>query len=147
MKSLIVEDAATSRMLLLEILRPFGNVHTAEDGKGALAEYYLNKAKHDPFDLICLDIMMPGVDGQKVLKEIRRQEEKAGVRPGRGCRIIMTTALCDTENVMKALYELCDAYLVKPIKKNELLDQLMELQLIAEFTDSDAHCQSERIDS
>jgi two-component system chemotaxis response regulator CheY len=74
--------------------------------------------------------MMPEMDGQTVLREIRTIEDGAGIRQGRGVKILMTTALKDGKNVMQAFRDLCDGYVVKPIEKAKLLKCLREFGLI-----------------
>ena len=74
--------------------------------------------------------MMPGMDGQEALREIRIQEEKRGVLYADGAKIVMTTALDDTKSVFSAFHELCDSYLTKPLRKETLLDELRKLKLI-----------------
>ncbi len=83
-----------------------------------------------PYDLICLDIMMPGLDGQEVLRQIRRLEEESGVAPAHRVKVIMTTALAGRANVMEAIEGGCDAYLIKPIQRLRLLEELRRLELI-----------------
>ena len=83
--------------------------------------------KSQPYDLICLDIMMPEMDGHQALREIRALEQASGTRRA---KIIMTTALVDQKSVMDAIREKCDYFLVKPIRKAALLDQLRVLALI-----------------
>ena len=85
----------------------------------------------EPYDLICLDIMMPEMDGQEALKEIRQMEEKAGITGSDFTKIIMTTALADKANVVKADSRGCDYFLVKPIQKAKLQEELRKLKLIS----------------
>jgi two-component system chemotaxis response regulator CheY len=75
------------------------------------------------FDLVCLDIMLPVMDGQAVLREIRVLESAGGAAPVKPARIIMTTALNDRTNVVAAIKS-CDGYLVKPIDKGKLIAAL-----------------------
>lgn len=131
MRTLIVEDDFTSRLLMQKFLEPYGATHVAINGKEAVEAARAALTAGEPYDLICLDIMMPGMDGQAALKEIRRAEEDAGIMIGDGARIIMTTALHDGGNVRTAFREQCDGYLVKPIEKAKLLDNLQSLELIA----------------
>lgn len=130
MKTLIVEDDFTSRLLLQQFLKEYGPVHTAFNGKEALEAVKLANGSGEPYDLICLDIMMPEMDGQRALKEIRAAEEAKGLAISRWVKIIMTTALADRENVIEAIRGKCDAFLVKPIKKTKLLEELRRLNLI-----------------
>jgi two-component system chemotaxis response regulator CheY len=131
MKTLIVEDDLTSRLFLQEVLKKQGPTDTAATGFEAINAFQAALAARAPYDLICLDIMMPELDGQKVLKEIRRLEAEAGIAAGEGVRVIMTTALGDSKNVMAAFREQCDAYLVKPVDMGKLFSHLRTFGLVA----------------
>jgi two-component system chemotaxis response regulator CheY len=131
MKTLIVEDDHTSQLLLTEMLRGLGSIDVAANGLEALEAVRAALDAHAPYDLICLDIMMPEMDGQQALKEIRALEATRDFDCGRGAKILMTTALHDKDNVMQALSEQCDGYIMKPIEKNRLLGYLRQLGLIA----------------
>ena len=129
MKTLIVEDDFTSRLLLQEFLRECGASHVAVNGREAVEAFLTAQDAGEPYDLVCLDIMMPEMDGQETLKRLRAAESESGIPAGDGAKVIMTTALGDGENVMAAFREQCDAYLVKPIDKAKLLDELHRLRL------------------
>lgn len=130
MKILIVEDDFTSRLLLQKILSSYGECHIAVNGKEAMDAFGLALSEGHPYHLICLDIMMPEMDGMEVLSTIRSMEEENGVNSSAGVKIIMTTALGDPKNVVGAFKSLCDAYLVKPVNKSKLLDYLRSFGLI-----------------
>ncbi|MBN2640656.1 MAG: response regulator [Victivallales bacterium] len=130
MKTLIVEDDFTSRMILQKLLEPFSECNIAVNGDEALMAYEIAVKDSEPYDMICLDIMMPGMDGQKVLNAIRKLESDAGVPLGKGVKIVMTTALGDRENVLKAFRSSCDAYLVKPYDKKRMLEILQSFRFI-----------------
>ena len=132
MKTLVVEDDFTSRRLLQRILAKYGDVDVATNGVEALQAFRLSMEESTAYDLICLDIMMPELDGQEVLKEIRRREAEKGIHLPGGAKIIMTTALGDRKNIMEAFRSQCEAYLVKPIDKRKLLEHLRDLSLIEE---------------
>ena len=130
MKTLIVEDDFASRLLLQEILKRFGETHIAVNGKEAVAAVWAAIDDCAPYDLICLDIMMPEMDGREALKQIRRLEEERGITSSHGAKVFMTTALDHIKNIVHSFYGLCDAYLCKPIEKGRLLEQLLEFRLI-----------------
>jgi two-component system, chemotaxis family, chemotaxis protein CheY len=130
MKTLIVEDDFTSRLLLQELLKSYGPSHIAVNGKEAVEAVRAALEANEPYDLICLDIMMPEMDGQEALRQIREQEEARGIPSTHGAKIVMITALSDIKNVIAAYKSLCDAYLAKPIQKAKLLEELRKLGLI-----------------
>ena len=130
MRTLIVEDDFASRLLLQELLKNYGVVHVAVNGKEAVAAVEQALREGVPYDLICLDIMMPEMDGHQALVRIRALEEARGTVSTEGMKIVMTTALDDVKSVSAAYEELCDGYLVKPIDKIKLTAQLSELHLV-----------------
>jgi two-component system chemotaxis response regulator CheY len=129
MKILIVEDDPLSQQLLSRYLQDQGERVIAEDGEKAIAIFREASAGPQPFDLICLDIMLPYLDGQAVLKMVRSWEEARGIGGLAGCKVIMLTALRDVDNVMKAFRSQCEAYLSKPISKERLFREIRSLGL------------------
>lgn len=123
---LIVEDDFVSRQILVEHLSSFGRCDVAVDGEEAVQAVRLALNNGTPYDLICLDIMMPKMDGQTALKVIREIEEESGIFLGDGAKIIMTTALSDSVNIIKAFKSNCEAYLSKPISRDKLIEQLVK---------------------
>ena len=83
----------------------------------------------EPYDLICLDVMMPVLDGYQALKAIRDIERERGIQGKDGVKIIMTTALNEERNVKKAFEMGCTVYSGKPIdlEKFELILKKLEL--------------------
>jgi two-component system, chemotaxis family, chemotaxis protein CheY len=132
MKTLIVEDDFTSRKLLQEILKHYGQGDIAVNGVEAVDAMSIALEAEKPYDLICLDIMMPEMDGHSALREIRMLEEIRGIPPSKRTKIIMTTALASMKDVMAAYHGMCDAYLLKPIEKAKFLQELRNLNLIKE---------------
>ena len=130
MKSLIAEDDFVIRLLMQKYLAPFGETHTVVNGREALTAFEQALGSEAPYELVCLDIMMPEMDGQKTLEHIRSVEHITGTMVGDGVKVIMTTALSDMKNKITAFNGLCDAYLVKPIDRSKLLETLQDLKLI-----------------
>jgi len=128
--SLVVDDDFSCRKLLEMILTPYGSCQAAEDGAAALLYVKEQLRIGNHFDLICLDIMMPGMDGQTVLKEIRKLEEEQNIMPGEGAKIIMVSALNDPKSIMTAFKEQSESYLVKPIDKAQVAKELIKLKLL-----------------
>ncbi len=131
MKALIADDDFISYRLLEKILTPFGACDIAKDGAEAVRLFESALQSTQPYDLVCLDIMMPKMNGQEVLKTIRRLEREQEVAEENEAKIFMTTALDSPQNVVDAYFRGgCSAYLVKPIKKQEVQLLLSEGGLI-----------------
>ncbi len=129
-KSLVVEDDFTSRLMLQKFLAPLGESHVAVDGEEAVAAVKMALEANDPYQLICLDILMPRLDGQAALHALRQIEEAHGFPVGKGTKVIMTTSMKDSRHIMDAFREQCDAYIVKPIERAKLMEQLHRLDLL-----------------
>lgn len=123
-----MEDEFTSRALLREMLKRYGAPQVAMNGREGVEAVRAALEAGEPFDLICLDIMMPELDGQEALRQIRQIEEE--MRPAKRARVIMTTALADRDTVVESINSQCDYFLVKPIDGRVLLDELRRLDLI-----------------
>jgi two-component system chemotaxis response regulator CheY len=130
MKALIVEDDFLSRMLLQGLLKPYVVPDIAVNGKEAVEAVRISLENKEPYNLICMDIMMPEMDGQEALRHIRDLEKMDGILPTDGVKVIMITALDDKKNIMTAFREQCDTYLVKPLDKTKLVAALETLKLI-----------------
>lgn len=104
-KILVVDDNEMNRdMLSRRLARKGHTVQVAEDGRRAL-----EIVQNEEFDLILLDIMMPGIDGYQVLEQIR-QSKDAGILP-----IIMATAKDQSEDIVRALRLGANDYVTKPL--------------------------------
>ena len=129
MKILIVEDDFVSRKVLNKMLSSLGESDIAIDGNEALKAFENALNEKQPYDLVCLDIMLPEIDGHTVLKKIRELEERNGIGGLDGAKIIMTTAMGEKEHILKAFQSGCEGYLVKPIDRHMLLNKISELGL------------------
>ncbi len=131
MKFLIVDDDEVSRKLLAKILGPLGRCDMAENGVEAVRAVSRAWRRGEPYDLVTLDIMMPEMDGQEALCEIRKLEYDQGIHGREGTKVLMVTALEDTRHIVAAFRAGCEGYIVKPIDRQAVLDKLVELGLLA----------------
>jgi two-component system chemotaxis response regulator CheY len=128
---LLVEDDFACRLLLQTFLSRYGECHIAVNGSEAVEAFETAAASGLPYDLICMDIMMPGMDGCEAVRSLRAMEESAGIHSTFGARIFMTTTVQEVKEVFSCFKELCDAYLMKPIDLGQLLAQMKFYQLVA----------------
>lgn len=130
MKTLLAEDDLICRTLLLEFLRPFGSAHVAVTGREAIHAVRIALEAREPYDLVCLDIGMPEGDGLTALATIRQAERAAGVEREKGAKVLMISALSDRRRVLASLNEGCDGFIVKPVDKARLLQELSKLGIM-----------------
>ena len=129
MKILVVEDDEICAKVLKTALTKYGQIDIAEDGVIGLAAVEEALDQKEPYDLICLDIMMPNMDGHETLPLIREKELKHGFYIGQGSKILMTTAISDHRNIIESFKEDCDGYIVKPVSIANLDKKLKEIGL------------------
>ncbi|RII30637.1 MAG: response regulator [Geobacter sp.] len=131
MKCLIVEDDLISRRILKELLSPFCDCDIAVNGDEAITSFKLAHDGKHPYDLICMDIMMPVIDGKEALLRIRKLEKEMGIPPQFEVKVVMTSALDDPRTIVQSFYTSgATSYLVKPISKKKLMTELRQLGLL-----------------
>ncbi|MEJ2200790.1 MAG: response regulator, partial [Desulfuromonadaceae bacterium] len=134
MRILIADDESSSRCLLRLMLTPYGTCDLAVNGLEAVAFFRKALESGQPYDLVCLDIMMPEMNGQVALKQIRDLERKAGINSDEESKIIMISCLDSPSAVIEAYYRGgCTSYLVKPCSRTKLLDTLRDFNLIQQY--------------
>jgi len=119
MRILIAEDDFASRKFMLKFLTKYAEVDVTVDGQEAVNAFELALEDGEPYDLVCLDVMMPNMDGLEALEAIRQIE--AGSDAAKRARVIMTTALNEVNQVDKAFQLGCEGYAVKPINTEKFL--------------------------
>lgn len=134
MNILVVEDEVVSRVKVGKLLAAYGTCAEAEDGPTALCAVGQAHGAGRPFDLITMDIEMPGMRGPEVVKAIRRWEAKIGISYPEGpcVKIVMLTCSADMDNVYSSFKMLCDDYIVKPVTPQKIRDALLRLGMIKE---------------
>ena len=110
MRILIAEDDFASRKVILKFLSEYGECDVTVDGMEAIDAFMMALEDGDPYDLICLDVMMPIMDGYQALKNIRDIEREHNIPEEEMVKIIMTTALNEQKNVKKAFELGCTVY-------------------------------------
>ncbi len=124
---LIAEDDMVGRSMMKLFLEGHATCEMAVDGLEALTLFAESIQKRDPYDLVFLDIMMPQLDGLKVLKAIRDIEAQKRIPEKYRIKAIMITALNDQKTVAES-YELgCVGFAWKPIDLEKLGNMLREI--------------------
>lgn len=127
MRSLIVDDDDIGRLMLATFLEDFGPCDQAENGKVALDMIDLAATEGSPYSLLCLDIIMPVMDGTQTLREIRERDQQRGGRT----KVFMISACNSPQDIEDAFFEGdCDDYVVKPFQREAVTQMLQRHKLI-----------------
>ncbi len=127
MKILIAEDNKPSSYILAKFLEPYGECSIAENGMIAVDLFVQSIQEGSPYDLVCIDILMPKMDGLKVLKAIKEIEKETKEADQPAVKTMMVTALGDTNNIYKAYEDGCDAYIIKPYTREKIFESLEDI--------------------
>lgn len=120
MNILVVDDDFVSRKKMGLILSQYGRCDVAINGAECIEAFQIAHEKDDPYDLITMDIQMPGISGIETLQRIRTWEKDHGIPLGKGVRIIMVTVKEDAQTVFSSFREGCEAYVSKPFTRESL---------------------------
>lgn len=132
MRVLIVDDDFYCRSYLQEILHPHAFCDVAVNGDEAIYAFKRAIKEEKPYDLICMDLVMPEIDGHNALREIREIEREMKVTEDSQVKVIITTVLDDSEDTHNAFFlGGATSFLVKPIDETMIITELRKLGLIA----------------
>lgn len=127
MRSLIVDDDAMGRLMLASFLEELGPCDQAENGQEALELIDAAVTAESPYNLICLDIVMPIMDGTATLHGIRERDQQQGRRT----KVFMISACSSPQDIEDAFFEGdCDDYVVKPFQREAVTQMLQRHKLI-----------------
>lgn len=129
-KILIVEDNPIAQLLQKSIMSSFGVCDAVSDGEKALELFNLSLSEESPYQIILLDLVMPGINGSDVLKKIRSLEEQKKIKGLNRSKIIIITTTKDSSVLMDLFRAETDAYIIKPLTKDKIKRELKNLKLI-----------------
>ena len=130
MRILLAEDDFVTRKFMMNFLSKYGDCDVTVDGMEAVDAFMMAMEEDDPYDLVCLDIMMPVMDGYQALIGIRNIEKEKGIPQEKAVKVIMATALNEEKNVKMAFDLGCTIYSGKPINQDRFEQAIKKLGLI-----------------
>ena len=126
LRVLVVDDNATNRRILREVLAQWGcRPGAVAGGVEALEELGRARDRDEPYAVVLLDMMMPGMDGLDLAARLRAQDLDPTAGPGRLKLVMLTSA--GWENPDRGDARALDGWLAKPVRQSELLDLLLDL--------------------
>nr|MBP3598841.1 response regulator [Eubacterium sp.] len=127
MRILLAEDDFVTRKFMTSFLSKYGSCDVTVDGMEAVDAFLMALEDEEPYDLVCLDIMMPVMDGYQALQGIRNLEKERDIPADKAAKVIMATALNDESNVKMAFDLGCTIYTGKPIDQERFEMALKKL--------------------
>ena len=129
MKILIAEDDYINRRFLFKFFSQYGDCDMVVNGEEAVKAVMFALDEQDPYELVCLDIMMPKLDGLKALKMITSIEKDKEISNEKVSKKFVITALDNVNDVQKAFEMGCKVYVTKPINTEKLIEVMNKLKL------------------
>jgi two-component system, chemotaxis family, chemotaxis protein CheY len=130
MRTLIVEDVHFLALILQRIIEPYSKADFAQNGAVAIDKYTKAFTKGKAYDLICLDLLLPEMDGFEVLRSLRQFEDEFNLPPEARTKVVVISTFNDQNTVNKARAAGCDSYIAKPFRKDRVLKTIEKLGLI-----------------
>ncbi len=115
LRILIVEDDSLLGAMLSKFLKDYGNCRVAADGQDGLDAFKQALADRTPFHLVILDLDVPRMPGDQVLKQLRAFEESQGIFGLDRSIVVINTINADTDQVFKSFRQQADGYFIKPL--------------------------------
>ena len=130
MRILLADDDFVTRKFMTNFLSKYGECDVTVDGMEAVDAFMMAMEDGEPYDLVCLDIMMPVMDGYQALVGIRNIEKERNIPEEKMAKVIMATALNEEKNVKMAFDLGCTIYSGKPIDQDRFEQALKKLGMI-----------------
>lgn len=132
LRILVVEDEPVNREFLLLCLRGLGECQAVGSGEDAVRAQGNALEQARPFDVVFLDIMLPGISGLQALEQLRALEDRHKVTQERRVPVIVTTGLDDDRTASRAFVQgQALSYITKPFQADQITEELRKLGLMA----------------
>ena len=131
MRILVVDDDVVTRTKIQTLLSTHGQCDTAEDGDQAWEKFQAAYKEANLYDLITMDVDMPGMNGHEVVSKIRKWEkENISYEADKEVKILMVTSMQSRTDTIAAFREGCECFIRKPINPGNLNEALENLDIL-----------------
>lgn len=125
----MVDDEIVCRTKLAELYSRYGSCDKAPNGEIAMKLFQEAHKELVPYDLVSMDVEMPGMTGTEVVRRMREIETLLDVPPAKAAKVLMVTTREDIKTVAQSYGEGCDEYLNKPATSDDVREALLNLGL------------------
>ena len=136
MKILIIEDNLPTLTLLGSLLEDHASVTACSDGEHGILEYKKALASKEAFEIIFLDVVLPGIQGDEVVRQIRELEKSTPKAPKAPKAPKVYIAIISGEvpfhGTGTGMYEGGDIYMAKPFVRSDILEVIEKVKPLAE---------------
>lgn len=127
MRFLIVDDDESIHLYLRSVLDGLVECDCVLSGEDGVAHFTEAYNANRPYDVVMMDILMPGMDGHQAAEIMRAREQELGISEINQFKLVMITSLVDDINVSKAFFNThASCYIVKPLEKEKVLEELRQ---------------------
>ncbi len=103
----------------------------AQNGTEAVSAFQRAMREEQPFSAVFMDILMPDMDGNRVVRELRNEEAALGISESDRFKLVMISVCTDTKNVSESFFGgMADAYIPKPLRPDVLLRELKKTGIL-----------------
>jgi two-component system chemotaxis response regulator CheY len=128
---LIIEDDEMSRIMLQEFLAKFALCDVADNGLEGLILFENALLSGNPYSLMCVDLIMPEMNGLAFIRKVRDLEQAKGLDNESRSKIFVISSSDSTWDKADLLLDnLCDDYIVKPFNRSSLMANLYKNDLV-----------------
>jgi two-component system, chemotaxis family, chemotaxis protein CheY len=120
--------------LLKTIFSAYGQCDLALDGSEALSNFHRAMDQDQPYDVIFLDVVMPGISGLETLDCIRQIESNYNIHGLDRVKVVIITGYDDPKLSVRSFRKDCETYLSKPFTPKQILDTVRDLSDIFQVT-------------
>jgi two-component system chemotaxis response regulator CheY len=128
---LIVDDDEMGRLMLQDFLSEFAPCDCAENGREGLAFFETALTEGNPYDLLCVDLVMPEMNGLALIRKVREIEKTHPFFKNMRTKIFVISASDSPWDKADLLLDnLCEDYIAKPFNRSLLMASLQSNDLI-----------------
>lgn len=128
---LIVDDDESVHHYLGALLDRYATCDFVLSGEEGVAHFERALENGEPYDVVLMDILMPGMDGHEAACSMRQREMKQGMGQQDPFKLVMVTSLVDDNNVSKAFFDAdASCYIVKPLERDKVIEELRQNRIL-----------------